>query len=619
MQHQSSDSHNESVEKLGNCTREPISVQLDSQILAEQKLARTSLQHIFSCVKFLSQQGFPFRAHEHHDGAFINLMKEKACFSPEVAQWMTKRKNWLSDTIQNEIVEIVSHNLLRTICLEIQSCDFIGLVADGTTDVSGTEQLSICVQYASNDFEIKNMFIGFYNPPDTKAVTITKCIKDVLLRQNIPLSFLHGCAFDGAANMSGQHTGVKALLNKDCPDALFIHCANHSLDLVLQEVTRSVRLVAECLQFVRDSANFIRESPKRRQLFQESFDDNTPAISLQALCPTRWCVRYSAISRILDHYQNVERTLLTIKSEKSNHGDVKARAAGLHKQCIQSKIYFALLVCKRLFGECEECARMLQGSNVTAKAVNEAINVLLKSLERMRSESLFNEILTEVRKKSSHLNLQNPLPKRFTKTPGALRHDGKSIADEEACWTYEDKWRRNYYEVLDLVTAELKRRFDQKHINTAIARENLLISEGCCDEDIQNARLPRKIDIARLRRQLFQLHDLAAAKKVKIDSIACVQNLILSVEPITRTLFSEVQLLMRLILCLPVSAASAERSFSSLRRLKTWTRSTMTQKRTTHLALLFVHRELVENLSWTQMMEEFVSRSTERRSTFGCF
>ena len=47
------------------------------------------------------------------------------------------------------------------------------------------------------------------------------------------------------------------------------------------------------------------------------------------------------------------------------------------------------------------------------------------------------------------------------------------------------------------------------------------------------------------------------------------------------------------ILCtLPVSVATAERSFSNLRRLKTWTRSTMGEDRLTGLALMHAHRDI---------------------------
>ena len=51
-------------------------------------------------------------------------------------------------------------------------------------------------------------------------------------------------------------------------------------------------------------------------------------------------------------------------------------------------------------------------------------------------------------------------------------------------------------------------------------------------------------------------------------------------------LYSLVNSLLRILLTLPVTVASAERSFSSLRRLKTWLRNQMGQERLTGLALI---------------------------------
>ena len=64
--------------------------------------------------------------------------------------------------------------------------------------------------------------------------------------------------------MSGCHTGVQARLKADCPTALYVHCSNHSLDLILQEAAQNVPLVADALSFVQGVSNLIRESAKRR-------------------------------------------------------------------------------------------------------------------------------------------------------------------------------------------------------------------------------------------------------------------------------------------------------------------------------------------------------------------
>jgi len=49
-----------------------------------------------------------------------------------------------------------------------------------------------------------------------------------------------------------------------------------------------------------------------------------------------------------------------------------------------------------------------------------------------------------------------------------------------------------------------------------------------------------------------------------------------------------------------VSSATAERSFSSLRRIKNYLRSTMTQERLSNLSLLYIERELSSGL-WNCM------------------
>ena len=50
--------------------------------------------------------------------------------------------------------------------------------------------------------------------------------------------------------MSGRVSGVQEKLKAQCPDSLYVQGSNHALDLVLQEVARDVRLIADTLNFV---------------------------------------------------------------------------------------------------------------------------------------------------------------------------------------------------------------------------------------------------------------------------------------------------------------------------------------------------------------------------------
>ena len=63
-----------------------------------------------------------------------------------------------------------------------------------------------------------------------------------------------------------------------------------------------------------------------------------------------------------------------------------------------------------------------------------------------------------------------------------------------------------------------------------------------------------------------------------------------------------------ILFTLPVSTASAERSFSSLRRLKTWMRSRMGEERLTGLAILNVHRDIAVNVD--KVIDRFAKSKT---------
>uniref|UniRef100_A0AAV2M1N1 DUF4371 domain-containing protein n=1 Tax=Knipowitschia caucasica TaxID=637954 RepID=A0AAV2M1N1_KNICA len=162
------------------------------------------LELIFSSVRFLGRQGLPLRGAANRDGVLWQLMMERVRTDPDMEKWMQRRDNWLSGSIQNKILELFAHYIQRNIGAKAAQSPFFGLTADGTTDLSGKEQFSINVQFSDDNLDVQNFFLGFYNAPDTTAEMLFLCIKDVLVRLNLPLEKLKGYCFDGASNMSGR-------------------------------------------------------------------------------------------------------------------------------------------------------------------------------------------------------------------------------------------------------------------------------------------------------------------------------------------------------------------------------------------------------------------------------
>jgi hypothetical protein len=77
--------------------------------------------------------------------------------------------------------------------------------------------------------------------------------------------------------------------------------------------------------------------------------------------------------------------------------------------------------------------------------------------------------------------------------------------------------------------------------------------------------------------------------------------------------------LLRLLLTFPYSTATAERSFSTLRRLKTRLRSTMSQERISDMAVCNIHRARLQELNVTSLCKEFSCKTDKRIHAFETF
>ncbi|XP_060849613.1 uncharacterized protein LOC132928766, partial [Rhopalosiphum padi] len=77
-------------------------------------------------------------------------------------------------------------------------------------------------------------------------------------------------------------------------------------------------------------------------------------------------------------------------------------------------------------------------------------------------------------------------------------------------------------------------------------------------------------------------------------------------------IYPYVNIALRMFLCVPASNTSAERSFSTLKRVKTYLRSSMSDNRLNSLAILNIESQLTNSLNYDKIIEDF-ARSNARR------
>ncbi len=165
---------------------------------------------------------------------------------------------------------------------------------------------------------------------------------------------------------------------------------------------------------------------------------------------------------------------------------------------------------------------------------------------------------------------------------------------------------------MDTVEAELSRRFDQAGMKVAAQRETTFINALNQNlAGLEEVHLPKTFNRSSLQMQLTLLSD-----KI-FRSVPDVAEFISALHPQTRGLLQEVEACIELCLCLPVSAAPSERSFSGLRQLKTWLRSTMSQRRLTHLAVMHIHSHILDRVDVPSLVRSFIGNTPDRKATFG--
>ncbi|KYN16540.1 hypothetical protein ALC57_11201 [Trachymyrmex cornetzi] len=153
-----------------------------------------------------------------------------------------------------------------------------------------------------------------------------------------------------------------------------------------------------------------------------------------------------------------------------------------------------------------------------------------------------------------------------------------------------------------------KNKYEDSGIENALAEYKNLILRSlhstAYDFDIEKLTLHRRI-----------FFDVVDSRKLTVTSLGDVIT-ILQKDKSMRDLVSEYTKLIKILLTIPVTTCTAELSFSALRRLKTYLRSSILQVRLNSIAVLHEHSDIAETLDIDALMDEFIVRNKNRSSTF---
>lgn len=317
--------------------------------------------------------------------------------------------------------------------------------------------------------------------------------------------------------------------------------------------------------------------------------------------------------------------------EQNLEREVKSRIIGCKTQMESFNFFYGINLGFKLYSITDNLSKALQGESMSAVESHRTAELSIKTLEGMRSTSHADAFYETTKQKAEkHQFIEPPTLPRKRKMPNYktleqyFNVDGlsKGSASHHPSDTKE-YFRGIYFEVLDTITSVIKDRFDQPSFEAYATIESLLLKsiEGCCItneiEFLTDKYGDGDVDVDSLEIELEVFKTIFSQAKP-----LCFKDIHENLKMISegeKKLIPNVLNVCELLIVNPATSCTAERSFSTARRLKSWLRATMTNRRFNSLAILNTHKTLTDKLDFVQIGNEFVSKHSERFQQFGKF
>ena len=213
---------------------------------------RKILWKLVKIVCWLGKQELAFRGNDESVGSknmgnYRELLIYTASLDPELQAHIDSSNVFKgvssSSHIQNDLIKSVAHCLQQIIKDEVKKSPFVAILADETTDISCISQFSLVYRYICNG-NVMERFICFNDVSENKSASvISTLVLDHIKNFADCGNKLVAQTYDGAAAMSSELNGVQGKVKSVYPQALFVHCYAHVLNLVLSQ---SVQEISAC-------------------------------------------------------------------------------------------------------------------------------------------------------------------------------------------------------------------------------------------------------------------------------------------------------------------------------------------------------------------------------------
>lgn len=392
-------------------------------------------------------------------------------------------------------------------------------------------------------------------------------------------------------------------------------CGAHSLNLALCDMANSCLKAKSFFGTCQSLYTVFANSTKRWNILTEYTDE----LTLKSLSTTRWESHIESVKAIITQTLEIREALFKL-TEILEDPKLSREAGSLASGELSSfEFMISLVIWYDVLDKINLVSKKLQSEDMCIDVAVKQLNGLVLYFKKYREIGFSSAMIsaTEIAKK---MKID---PVFLTKRRIARKRHFDEIPNTDRLeQTPEECFKTDYfYVVVDMAISQLECRFEQLQLfqnmfgflfnaKNLISLDDDDLKKSCLNlENALKVENISDIDGNRLfsELQVFQLMLYDSYEKHEQWTSTKIIQFAKEME-----MFPHVLLAYRILLTIPVTVASGERSFSKLKLIKSYLRTTMSQERLNGLGILSIEKNMLETLDYKDVIDEFASKNARR-------
>nr|XP_047144578.1 zinc finger MYM-type protein 1-like [Hydra vulgaris] len=604
-----------------------------------QKIIQSETQHwrqvlarIITLIRTLAGQNLALRGtceklFEPNNGNFLKYIEFLGNYDPIMSKHIQRittseiHTTYLGKTIQNEIVELLANKIKNDILAKLERAKYYSLILDCTPDISHMEQMTVVFRFVSAtelssekpaEVVVSEHFVTFLELQDTTGANMTKVVIDKLQELGGNLDDMREQGYDNGANMRGKYNGVQARIRQLNPRAFFVPCSAHSLNLVLNDAANCCMEAVAFFDLIQGIYNFFSASTHRWSILLNHLSD----LTIKPLSATRWESRVGAVRALRFQISGVYDALIEIAEDNTltTAPQVKSRAEakGIVRNISNFKFVCSLVLWYDILFQINIVSKMLQSQALDLSLALEHLNATKSFLCDYRCDEEFAAMVENAKKLAVELEIFEGLdvddPVRVRRKSRQFLYEGR----DEPIVSPEQNFRVSFFNrILDIAIQAINERFTQlSEYNELFGFLYNIGSKPLTDDEL--LKHCKDLHLALMSDGQSDINGVELWYEIKaigrrLDTSNSDPQSVLKCIYTSNVVevFPNLSIALRILLTLPVTVASAERSFSKLKIIKSYLRSQMCQDRLVGLATISIEKEIADHLDIEDLVKDF--------------